>query len=181
MFYRGGCNSTMNATFIIHFFPFVHKGSFDFAATPMGPLGCRVIIHKKPSKHKSWDHRGRDGFYVGYALESYRCFKAVDSKTKDASISDRVEFMHSYLTQPTLTPEDRIVHAVRLLMCALKDAPDARAEAQLQAISDLRDVFSKCKIGDVTPTMADTPPRVIMPDVAPPRVPNFAPPRVPTI
>ena len=89
--------------------------------------------------------------------------------------------MHSYLTQPTLTPKYRIVHAIRLLTCALDDAPAVRAEAQLQAIADLHDVFAKWHSGDVTPTMADPPPRVIMPDVAPPRVPNVAPLRVPAI
>ena len=57
--------------------------------------------------------------YVGPTLESYLYFKVVDSKTKDTSISKTVEFMHSYLTQPTLTPVDRILHAVRLLACAL--------------------------------------------------------------
>ena len=102
-------------------------------------------------------------------------------KKKATSISDTVKFMHSYLTQPTLTPKDSIIHAIRLLTCALDDAPAVRAEAQLQAIADLRDVFAKWHSGDVTPTMADPPPRVLMSDVAPPRVPNVAPPRVPYI
>ena len=73
------------------------NGAFDFAVTPMGLLGYRVTIHNKPSKQKSWDHRGRDRFYVGPALESYHCFKFVDSKTKATSISNAVEFMNSYI------------------------------------------------------------------------------------
>ena len=147
----------------------------------MGPLGCRVTIQNKPSKRKYWDHRGRDGFYVGPTLESYRCFKVVNSKTKATSISDTFEFMHSDITHPTLTPEDRIIHTIRLLTWALDDAPAVCAEEKLQAIADLRDVFSKWHSGNVTPTMAEPPPRVFMPDVAPPRVPNVAPPRVPDI
>ena len=157
------------------------NGAFNFSANPMVPLGCRVTIHKKTSKRKSWYHRGRDRFYLGPALESYFCFKVVDSITKATSISDTVKFMHSYLTKPTLTPEDRIVHTIRLLTCALDYTPTVRAEAQLQAIVDLCNVFAKWYSGNVTPTMADPPPRVLMPDVAPPRVPNVAPLRVPAI
>ena len=89
--------------------------------------------------------------------------------------------MHSFFTQPTLIPKYRIIQAVRLLTCALEDAPDVCAEAQLQTIFDLRDVFAKCKSGDVTPTTAETPPRVLMPHVATPRVQNVAPSRVPAI
>ena len=86
--------------------------------------------------------------------------------------------MYSYLTQPNINPTYRIIHAVHLLMCALNDASAVRTEAQHQDISDLHDVFAKCQSGDVTPNMAKTPPSVLIPDVAPPRVPNVAPPRV---
>ena len=30
-------------------------GPFDYDATPVGPLGMRVIAHIKPSKRRSWD------------------------------------------------------------------------------------------------------------------------------
>ena len=71
------------------------NGTFDFSVTPMGQMDCHIIINNEPSKQKYWDHLGRDGFYVGPALENYRCFKFVDSKTKSISISNTVKFMHS--------------------------------------------------------------------------------------
>ena len=71
------------------------NSAFEFSATPMGLMCCRVIIHNKPSKRKCWDQRGREGLYVRPALERYRCFKFVDSKTKSISISNTVKFMHS--------------------------------------------------------------------------------------
>ena len=71
---------------------------------------------------------------------------------------------HSY-------PEDRIIHAVHLLTCTTDDDPNFRAEAQHQATADLHGVFAKWHSGDVTPTMAEPPPRLIMQNVAPPRVP----------
>ena len=71
------------------------NGAFGFSAAPMGPIGCHVTIHNNPSKQKSCNHWGHDGFYVGPALERYRCFKVVDSTTNSTSISDTVDFIHS--------------------------------------------------------------------------------------
>ena len=95
------------------------NGPFDYAATPLGPLGSRVMIHNTVNTRKSWDQRGREGFYIVPALQHYRCLAVFDSKTKHVSISDTVDFLHTYLQQPTLTPEDCIVHAVHLLTCAI--------------------------------------------------------------
>ena len=55
---------------------------FDFNKTPLGPVGCRVLIHAKPVSRRSWDFRAKDGFYIGPAMDSYRCFKLVKSDTK---------------------------------------------------------------------------------------------------
>ena len=44
------------------------NGRFDFSASPLAPAGCRTIFHAKPSTCRSWDFRGKDGFYIGPAL-----------------------------------------------------------------------------------------------------------------
>ena len=49
------------------------NGPYNFDASPMGPPGSRIIAHAKGSTCKSWDFRGIGGFYVGPALEHYRC------------------------------------------------------------------------------------------------------------
>ena len=48
------------------------NGPFNFDATPLGPMGCRVLIHNKPSTRASWAFRACDGFYVRPALLNYR-------------------------------------------------------------------------------------------------------------
>ena len=47
------------------------NGPFNFDATPLGSIGCQVLIHNKPSTRASWAFRARDGFYVGPALLHY--------------------------------------------------------------------------------------------------------------
>ena len=36
------------------------NGAFYFTATPLGPIGCKLIIHTTKNRRKSWDHRGRE-------------------------------------------------------------------------------------------------------------------------
>ena len=49
--------------------------------------------------------------------------------------------MHNYLTQPTVSKSDRIVHALNFISYSVKDAPEAVYHEQLTAISNLRDLF----------------------------------------
>jgi hypothetical protein len=73
------------------------NGPFDFNKTPLAHMGCRVLIHAKPAMHRSWDYRAKQGFYVGPALNHYRCYELVKSETKQKVISDTVKFRHAYL------------------------------------------------------------------------------------
>ena len=49
-------------------------------------------------------------------------------------MSDTVEFLHVYLIQPMITPEDRITHAIHFLVCAFKDVPSTLCDSQLATI-----------------------------------------------
>eukprot|EP00804_Cyclotella_cryptica_P026695 CCRYP_007932-RA/>CCRYP_007932-RA protein AED:0.24 eAED:0.21 QI:0/0/0/1/1/1/2/0/661 len=119
------------------------NGPLNYDATPLGPIGCPVIIHNKASTQKSWDFRGRDGFSIGPALHHYRCFQVVDSTTNCVVISDTVEFCHSYLKQPSITYDDRLLHAINYLSSAITDAPASALDSQLQAITALHNLFAK--------------------------------------
>ena len=101
-------------------------GTLNYDATPIGPLGCDIIAHRKTATRNSWDFRGAAGWYVGVALQQYRCHTIVAKSTRAVQISDTVEFRHQHLTQPEVTPMDLIVHGVNTLTCTLKDAPPDR-------------------------------------------------------
>jgi hypothetical protein len=66
------------------------NGLFDFNKTPLAPMGCRVLIHAKSATCQPWDYRAKQGLYVGPALDHYRCYKLVKSKTKQKVISNTV-------------------------------------------------------------------------------------------
>ena len=116
------------------------NGTFNYDATPLGPLGIDVLIHKKSTTRNSWDFRSKEGWNVGVALDHYRCQIVVAKDTKAAQVSDAVEFRHQHLTQPTLTPADRVLHGINTLSCALEKTPAVICDAQLNAITALRDI-----------------------------------------
>jgi len=89
------------------------NGPFDFNKTPLAPMGCRVLIHAKPSTRRSWDYRAKQGFYVGPALDHYRCYELVKSDKKQKVISDTVQFRHAYLQIPKVSAEDKILNGLR--------------------------------------------------------------------
>jgi hypothetical protein len=149
------------------------NGYFKFDATPMGPPGSRVLLHAKPELRKSWDFRSQDGFYVGPALQHYRCYTILKKESHAVVISDTVRFRHHTLTVPNLTAEDKIIHALRALTTAIAHNAPSETGAQLQAIAALRDIFRN--YANTSPAPELTQPRV---DTPPPLTTQAAPPRV---
>jgi hypothetical protein len=58
------------------------NGHFDFNRTPLAPPGTLIIAHEKPDQRASWDPHGLDGYYLGPALDQYRCYQVHITKTK---------------------------------------------------------------------------------------------------
>ena len=88
-------------------------GHFDFNATPLAPLGCQVQMYLKPHRRTSWGKHASTGWYLGAALQHYRCHRIWNKETKAERVSDTVFFKHKYITEPTLTPEDMLLKASR--------------------------------------------------------------------
>jgi hypothetical protein len=111
-------------------------GPFDFNKTPLGPVGCCVLIHAKPTTHCTWDFCAKEGFYIGPALDSYQCFKLIKSDTK-SQVSDTVEFRHAYRTIPSPSPEDKIIHGLQVISGAPQGSPQPTSITQIEAITNL--------------------------------------------
>jgi hypothetical protein len=99
------------------------QGPFDLNKMPLGPVGCRVLIHAKPATQQLWDFRTKPGFYNSPALDSYPYFKVVKSNTKSQVILDTVKFCHSYLTVPVPSAKDKIIHSLQVIAGAIRGAP----------------------------------------------------------
>jgi hypothetical protein len=108
---------------------------FDFNKTSLGTVGCRILVHAKPATRQSWDFCAKPGFYIGPALDSYRCFMLVKTNTKSQVILDTVKFCHLYLSVPVPSAEDKIIHGLQVVAGAIRGAPPPTSVSQLKAIT----------------------------------------------
>ncbi len=119
------------------------QGPFDFNKTPLGPVGCRVLIHAELATRQSWGFHAKPelGFYIGPALDSYRCFNLGKTNTKSQVILDTVELCHSYLSVPVPSTEDKIIHGLQIAVGAIQGAPPPTSVSQLKTITFLQEIF----------------------------------------
>ena len=65
-------------------------GPYDFNRTPMAPPGTRAVILDDPSVRASFAPHGTDAFYIGPAMDHYRCYSFYIPSTGRTRISDSV-------------------------------------------------------------------------------------------
>ena len=94
-------------------------GSFDFNSTPLAPFGTKCVIHEKPSNRTSWATRGTDAWYIGPALEHYRCVQCYDPKTRAIRISDTVQYFPQVVPFPKITTEDLLRNTAQDILAIL--------------------------------------------------------------
>jgi hypothetical protein len=67
-------------------------GQYDFNRAPMAPPGTRIIAHETPNRRRTWAPHGQAGWFIGPALEHYRCYTVYITKTRGERIVETVEF-----------------------------------------------------------------------------------------
>ena len=82
------------------------EGQHDYNKEPLAPSGSKVIVHAKPSQRKSWDYHGMLGWYVGPAVNHYRCFRVFMPHTGKEIITDTVKTLPSKIPIPQQSISD---------------------------------------------------------------------------
>ena len=110
------------------------NGPFDYNKMPLAPMGCKVQVHEKTDKRGTWAYHCVDGWYLSTSNEHYRAHKCHVKATKGERVSDTVQFQHKDITNPTVTPHDKI-------MTALADCAKAiKGIKHVDSTQDLRDL-----------------------------------------
>jgi hypothetical protein len=91
---------------------------FHYNKTPLAPLGTKVVIHEKTGKRKTWSTHGINGWYIGPALEHYRC---VDCYIPAMRIADMVAFIPTVVPIPSTSTEDYLRQSVEDIIALLDD------------------------------------------------------------
>jgi hypothetical protein len=121
-------------------------GQYDFNRAPMAPPGTRIIAHETPNWMRTWAPHGQDGWYIGPALEHYRCYTAYITKTWGDRIVETVDFFPEKLTLPFPSPQDLATQAAadltRALLHPQPDGPFCQVgDAKTLAVKRLVAIF----------------------------------------
>jgi hypothetical protein len=96
------------------------NGAFDYNCTPIAPPGTRVLIHEKPDKRESWSPHALDGWYVGPALDSDRCYNVWMWDTRRERIADTLSWFPTKITLPLATSNNLILAGIADILQALR-------------------------------------------------------------
>ena len=156
-------------------------GNYDFNATPIAPPGIRVLIHEKPQQRKTWMPHAADGWYIGPALESYRCHRVWCWKTSAERICDTISWFPTKTTIPTASSADTILACLQQIVDCLQKPAAGSPLAPLtgthvEAIDRIRTL-----VADDIPTAMQPPTRLIATAPAPEPLRSTDPAPVPRV
>lgn len=93
----------------------------NYNSQPLAPMGCVMQMYVEPGKSKTWDPHSVDSWYIATSTEHCRSHVILKKETTAEVASDTEIFKHKHVTNPTVTPEDQVVQAVRDLTKAIKE------------------------------------------------------------
>ena len=95
-------------------------GKYNFDSTPIAPSGVRELIYKDPNHCVSYVVHGDEAYYLGPALEHYRCYKCFFLYTGGIRTCATAHFFPTDVATPMLSPTTKILVAANELVHALK-------------------------------------------------------------
>ena len=88
---------------------------------PISTPGVKVAIHQKSTQRPSWGFHAEMGFYVGPAMEHYRCFQCYFPNTGATRITDTVKFYPHDEPFPEVGVKDQFLQTISDLILILKN------------------------------------------------------------
>jgi hypothetical protein len=91
----------------------------EYNRAPMAPPGKRIIAHETPGRRQTWAPHGQYGWYIGPALEHYRCYTVYITKTRSSRKVETVDFFPHQFKIPFPSSRDLATQAATELTHAL--------------------------------------------------------------
>ena len=127
------------------------EGTFDFNATPLAPPGTRTLIFNSPSKRASWETHGENAWYVGPALEHYRCMRFFVPSHNSFRISGTAKFYPTHCKMPSISPSQMVHITAENLIEAIKNPnpsfPIKTTKHHIEALEKLSAIFQEIASG----------------------------------
>ena len=110
------CNPALSAYAYIY-------GTYNFRATPIAPPGTKVIAHINPKTRGTWELNGEVGWYIGPALDHYRCVTCYFLRTHTTCVCKTVTFFPHDVPFPKVSIQDQLVQATEDIISILTHPP----------------------------------------------------------
>jgi hypothetical protein len=113
---------------------------------PLAPMGCEVQVHEN-NKHGMWAFQSVDGLYLFTSPEHYRVHNCQVKQTKKERLSNTVRFKHKNFTNPTVSPQDKLMNELVNCKAALggklAQQPNEQLKQLKQMVENLEEVGKK--------------------------------------
>jgi hypothetical protein len=83
-------------------------GPYDWNRYLLAPLGCKAVVYEDGNTRGSWASRGIDAFYLGPAMDHYRCDHYYIPDTRAYRISGSSKLFPQHCQLPTMTPHQHL-------------------------------------------------------------------------
>ena len=83
-------------------------GNHNFNKYPLLPPGTKIIIHAKSDKRASCDFHDEQGWYIGPAIDHYRCITCYLLKTHKERITDTATSIPNNIPIPQASLNDHL-------------------------------------------------------------------------
>ena len=87
-------------------------GKHNYDIHPFVPIGMETLVHDKPHRRKTFSEHCSKGHVLGTSFEHYQAWEMWMTKTMATRVSGKVFHKHKYITNPDVTPEDRVITAM---------------------------------------------------------------------
>jgi hypothetical protein len=149
-----------------------------------------LLLMKHQEGEKTWAPHGQDGWYIGPALEHYRCYTVYITNTRSSRIVETVEFFPHQFKIPFPSSSDLATQAATELTHALLNPQPAGpffqvGDKQAIALRKLATIFEASKPNKVNKQLTpqneveNNAPQGVQPTVSPPRVDTQNPNQMP--
>ncbi len=81
-----------------------------------------------------WSYHSVDGWYLSTSPEHYRVHNCYVKTTQAERLTDTIQFKHKNITNPTISPQDKIMHALANCKNALTGMMNGTQMEELQTL-----------------------------------------------
>ena len=78
---------------------------------PAASPGTKVVVHTDNEQRLSWELKGENGWYVGPAMDHYRCVTCYFPRTRTTRTCETVTFFSQEIPFPQVTLQDHMKKA----------------------------------------------------------------------